>query len=120
MAGRIRRSHIWKRSSSPDSLLLLPRPCGRKFFFQDNLRRRQARNGHEVRRRADIVHPHPMAELHALGVAAVLAADAHLQFRARRAPAFDPPSDQHPDTRTTESLERVGGKNSRLLLIYVV
>src|SRR5260370_11596860 len=112
MAGRIRRSHIWNRSSSPDSLLLLPRPCGRKFFFDYNLRRRQARNGHEVRRRADIVHPHLMAELHALGVAAVLSADAHLEFRAGGPPALDPPLDHQPDTPNIHSLERVAAKTS--------
>ena len=61
-----------------------------------------------------------MAELHAFGVAAVLAADSDLQFRIRRAPALDPPLDKHANAVDVERLEWVILENAGLLFVNVV
>src|SRR6266403_838206 len=68
------------------------------LFFNYYLSCRQTRNGHAEQRSTDVVHADLMAKLHAVGIAAMFAADADLEFGARLAPLFDAPAHQHADT----------------------
>src|SRR6202521_3228499 len=60
-----------------------------------------------------------MAELDAVGIAAVLSADADLQFLAGLASLLDAPAHQHPYALDVERLEGIGTKNGGFLLIHV-
>ena len=55
---------------------------------QRGLGRRQAGDRHPERRAAHVVQPDLVAERDRLGIAAVLAADAKLDVRSRRAPGW--------------------------------
>src|SRR5580704_10495922 len=61
-----------------------------------------------------------MAELHAVEVAAMLAADADFELVAAAATLLDAPLDQHADTFGVERLERIGCKHASLLFIDIV
>ena len=62
------------------------------------LRGGETRDGHAERRARDIIEPGGMAEADGIGIAAVLAANAELQFGARLAPALDRDLDELADT----------------------
>jgi len=51
-----------------------------------------------------------MAELDAICITAMLAADTDLQFATRRASLFNTPAHQHAHTFRVERLERIGRK----------
>src|SRR5581483_8119773 len=76
-------------------------------FLQHRLRSREPCEGHAVGRAADVVEPEPVAELHRLRVAAVLAADAELDALLRPTPSLDRDSHQLADAGLVEGLERV-------------
>src|ERR1700678_2537662 len=61
-----------------------------------------------------------MAELPALRVAAVLAANANFQVRPRFSSPSDGPLNEHAHTCNIDRLERIGRENSGLAFIYVV
>src|ERR1700674_5889104 len=61
-----------------------------------------------------------MTELYAVGVAAVLAANAYLQLVAGLAALFEAPAHEHSDTLSVEGLERVCAENSGFLLVHIV
>ena len=61
------------------------------------LRRGKARDRHAVGRAGHVVEPDPLAEADGRGIAAVLAADAELQFRAPAPPALARDLDQRAD-----------------------
>ena len=65
-----------RRFHSECLILRLPN-CAASPFLQNGLRCRQPRNRYAKWRRAHIIHSHTMAELHALRIAAVLAANAN-------------------------------------------
>src|SRR5688500_18561350 len=75
--------------------------------LQSRLRRRQSRDRHAERRAADVVQTHLMAELDRARLTAVLAANPHLQVRARLPPPLGPNLDQLPYPFTVEHLERI-------------
>src|SRR5881628_707956 len=86
----IRRSDESDRSDTRRKLaVLLHLPS----CFERRLRRCQSRHRHAERRATDIAQPDAMAELDALRVAAVLAADAQLDVRPSGLTLFD--SDSH-------------------------
>ena len=57
---------------------------GRLAFYDGRLRRGQPCQWHAVRRAGHVAHADPVAELHRLGVSAVLTADADLEVSASR------------------------------------
>src|SRR5215470_19361377 len=65
-------------SACPGSPAPLPRL--RRALLDAGLRGGQPRDGHHVRGAGHIVHAHAVAELHRRRLAAVLAADAHLEL----------------------------------------
>src|SRR4051794_33360844 len=90
------------RTSSSDAARQRPRPSIRssylatggdvlraRAFLQRRLRCREPSERDAIRRAADVVEPEPVAERDGLRLAAVLAADAHLDVGLRRPPAFD-------------------------------
>src|SRR5437879_792846 len=76
-------------------------------FLQGRLSRRQARQRHAVRRAGDIVEAQAVAEADRLRLAAVLAADAHLQVLLDAAAALDGDPHQLPHPALVEDLERI-------------
>src|SRR5579884_3452668 len=88
------------------------RPCSRGGLStfslpQRRLRRRQAGDRHAERRAAHVVQPDPVAELHRVRLAAVLAADADLQVRTRRPTLLHADLHQPADALEVDHLERV-------------
>src|SRR5882762_964050 len=61
-----------------------------------------------------------MTELHAVGVAAVLAANPDLQLVAGLAALFDTPAHKHANTLAVEGPEWVCAENSGFLFVYIV
>src|SRR5580698_7072827 len=77
---------------------LAPRFFSGPLLFDHGLRRSQACDRHSERRGANIVHPHTVAEFHAVGIAAVFSANADLELRPGGTPLGDRPLDQQSDT----------------------
>src|SRR5215813_11445064 len=71
-------------------------PRLRRALLDAGLRGGEPRDGHHVRRAGHVVHAHAVAELHRRRLAAVLAADTHLELGARLPPAADADLDQLP------------------------
>src|SRR5260370_7961356 len=92
----------------------------RLFFFNYYLSCGQARNRDAEGRSTDVVHPYLMAELHAVGIAAVFAADADLELLTGLAALFDAPAHQHSDALGVERLERIRSEYAGFLLIHIV
>src|SRR5438552_17569644 len=90
----VKRSGPARRESAGPSdsrtLLLL---CA---LLNHRMRRRQPRDWDSERRTTHIIQPHPIAELYALRIAAVFAADAALQVLARLPAQLDGHLDQLP------------------------
>ena len=61
-----------------------------------------------------------MAELHAVEIAAVFAADADLELGTAAAALLDAPLDQHADALGVERLERIGCEDAGLLFVDIV
>src|SRR5262249_16543658 len=76
------------------------------------LRRGEPRDRHPERRARHVIEPDLVAEGDRSGVAAVLAADADLELRPRRAPTLDPDPDELGDALAVDGDERIGCKNS--------
>src|SRR6202795_1129235 len=90
------------------------------LLFDYRLRCGQPGDGHAERGCAHIVHLDLMAELDAFRVAAVLAADADLQFRPSAPAPRNAHTHQFPDSLDVQSLEGVGGKYPGLFFVDVV
>src|SRR5690349_24106726 len=71
----------------------------------------EAGNGDAEGRATDVVKSDFVAELEAVGVAAVLTADADLQLRVGGAAIFNDHTHQLADAFTVERMERVDGQN---------
>ena len=86
-----------------------PCPVRRVFsrLFDLGVGRRQPRDGHHECRARHVVHAHAMAELHRRRIAAVLAADAHLEVRHRLPAALDADPDQLAHPFLVEHRERI-------------
>src|SRR4051812_35624261 len=78
-----------------------------RAFGQRRLRRREPGERDAIRRAAHVVEPEPVAERNRLRLAAVLAADAHLDLGLRGAPALDADPHQVADAALVDRLERV-------------
>ena len=87
-------------------LLSLRRPV-RARLAERRLRRREAGDRHAEGRAGDVVEPSLLAEGDRGRIAAVLAADAELDVRARRAAALGGDADQFADAVLVERDERV-------------
>src|SRR3546814_20603218 len=77
-------------------------------LLQRRLRRREPRDRHAVRRRADVIEPQPLAKPDRGRVAAMLAADAELDTGPGLAPARRRELDQFADAPDIDADERVG------------
>src|SRR3546814_5803575 len=77
-------------------------------LLQRRLRRREPRDRHAVRRRADVIEPQPLAKPDRGRVAAMLAADAELDTGPGLAPARRRDLDQFADALDIDADERVG------------
>src|SRR5579875_2727691 len=82
--------------------------------LQRGLRGGQARHGDAEGRAGDVVQPKLVAELHGAGLAAVLAADAHLETRPRLAPADHGLAHQRAHALAVYHLEGVVGQDLAL------
>src|SRR5579859_7676970 len=82
---------------------------------QRSLRRRQSCYRHAVGRATDVVEADHVAELDAVGVAAVFAADAHFQVRVGGAAFLYRHTHELAYAFAVERLEGVGGENLDLL-----
>src|SRR5690242_7438697 len=80
------------------------------------LRRCEAGDGDAIRRHADVVQADLLEEVDRRRIAAVLAADAELQVRARAAALLDRDVDQLADADRVERLERVLVEDLLLLI----
>jgi hypothetical protein len=93
--------------------VVVPAPGGRARAH-GRLRGREARDGDAGRGDGDVVHARGREEGDRARVAAVLAAEADLEARPRRAAALDGEPDQLADARLVERLEGVAGDDPRL------
>src|SRR5581483_7094984 len=78
------------------------------------LRRRQTRDRHTERRTRDVVELRIMTKGDRGGIAAVLAANPHLQLGTRLAPAFDADAHQFADTLLIDGDKGIDGENAAL------
>src|SRR2546422_594346 len=89
-------------------------------FFNHYLSCGQSRDGNPEGRSTDIVHAEPVAELDAVRITAVLAADADFQLGPGLAPLFDSPAHQHAYPFDIEGLKWIRAEYSGLLFVHVV
>src|SRR5229473_916857 len=115
-----RRLKYYFRFISKQFFSLLPSLFLGLFFLNYYLSCGQARDRNTERRSADVVHADLVAELHALCIATMLAADADLELGSCLAPLFDAPAHQHADALDIERLERIRQENTGFLLVYVI
>src|SRR5262249_59017394 len=99
------------KRTSTRALLFLPR-------LQRRLRRRQAGDRHAERRATHVIQPNLVTELHAVRLAAVLAADADLQVAAAAAPLLDADPHQPADAVEVDHLERVLPQDLRRRVLF--
>jgi hypothetical protein len=79
---------------------------------QRRLRRRRPCDGHAIRAGADVIEADLLAKTDAGGIAAMFAADAQLDARARRPAPLRREVDELADALDIQCDERVGGKNT--------
>src|SRR3990170_5666046 len=96
--------------------------CGRLLvevgLAERGLGGRQPGDRYAEGRARDVVQPDLVAEPHRLGVAAVLAADAHFQIGARLAPEADRHLHELADAALIDRGERVLGQNLLLQILH--
>src|SRR6266853_2701483 len=95
-------------------------PHGFRFVARNGgLRRRQPGDRHAVGRARNVIHPHPVTEHHRAGLAAMLAADADFQARARSAAQLHGVLDQLAHALLIENRERIVFEDLRLLVVLL-
>ena len=119
---RSRTAIAWRCAQTPEAGMARPRVV--LGDDRDAQRRRSSELGerglggrdpgdrHPVRRAADVVEPDRGEEADAVGVAAVLAADAELQIGVGAAAALRRDAHERADARDVDRLERASGRGS--------
>src|SRR5262249_37054338 len=101
-------SRPWQLQFTLPVSLRIRRVLGRRLPGLDpRLRRAQARDRNHERGARHVGHAHPVTELHRGRLAAVLAADAHLEIGTGPATTLDPDLDELSDTFLIENTERI-------------